>query len=162
MEGIFAILKIPDLLGHLVAFLVLFFVLKRFLWGYILDTVDRRGESIELAYTEVENKQAEAERLNSKLNERLAAIEEERRQVLEEAAKQGKNLAEEIRHAAETQRERLLEKAYADITMERDKLKVEMNNYAADLSVNIAGKLLKKQLDREEQLRLAREMMAGL
>ncbi len=150
MEGIFAILKIPDLLGHIVAFLVLFFVMKRFLWGFILNTVDQRGESIELAYTEVEKKQAEAERLNSKLNERLAAIEEERRQVLEEAAKQGKNLAEEIRHAAESQREHLLEKAYSDITMERDKFKVEMNNDAADLSVNVGGMMVIKELEREE------------
>lgn len=162
MEGIFAILKIPDLLGHIIAFLVLFFVLKRFLWGLILNTVDQRAETIESAYAEVENKQAEAELLTSQLNERLAMIEEERRQILEEAAKQGKALAEEIRYAAETQRERLLEKAQGDIAMERDKLKVEMNNYTADLSVDIAEKLLRKSLDREEQFRLVKEMMAGL
>ena len=162
MEGVFAILKLPDLFGHIIAFLILFFWLKHWFWGAILQEVDLRSDSIELAYTEIEKKQAEAEHLNTKLIERLTTIEEERRQVLEEAAKQGKNLAEEIRQAAETQRERLLEKAYADITMERDKLKVEMNNYAADLSVNIAGKLIKKQLDREEQLRLARDLMASL
>jgi F-type H+-transporting ATPase subunit b len=162
VEGIFAILKIPDLLGHFVAFMVLFWVLKRFLWGTILKMVDERQESIELAYTEVEKAQSEANLLRNKLDDRLAVIEEERRQVLEDAAKEGKVLAEDIRHAAEVSRERLLEKARTDITMERDKLRVEMNNYAADLSVGIAEKLLHKQLDHDEQRRLARELMAGL
>jgi F-type H+-transporting ATPase subunit b len=162
VEGVFQILKVPELLGHLVAFLIFFWLLRRFLWGTILKTVDERHESIELAYTEVEKKQSEAELIRAKLDERLAVIEEERRQVLEDAAKEGKSLAEDIRRAAETQRERLMEKARTDISMERDKLRVDMNNYAADLSVGIAEKLLRKQLDRDEQRRLAKELMAGL
>jgi F-type H+-transporting ATPase subunit b len=162
VESVFAILKIPDLLGHLVAFIILFWVLKRFLWGFILKTVDERQESIELAYTEVEKQQADAGRLSAQLSARLAAIEEEKRKALEDAAQQGKTLAEEIRRAAEAQRERILEKARADIAMERDKLRVDMNNYAADLSVGIAEKLLQKQLDHDEQRRLARTLMADL
>jgi F-type H+-transporting ATPase subunit b len=162
VEGVLSILKIPDLLGHIIAFAIIFFWLKHWFWKPILQAVDERQESIELAYTEVEKQQADAGRLSAQLSARLAAIEEEKRKALEDAAQQGKTLAEEIRRAAEAQRERILEKARADIAMERDKLRVDMNNYAADLSVGIAEKLLQKQLDHDEQRRLARTLMADL
>jgi len=162
VEGVFAILKLPDLLGHLIAFLILFWVLKKYLWGYILETVERRRANIELAYQEVEAKDAEVTRLRDELSGRLERIEEERRLVLEQAAKEGRALADEIRAHAEAQRERVLAKAQADIGLEREKLRVEMNNYAAELAINIAEKLLQARLDREEQRRLIRSLTAGL
>lgn len=162
MEGLFTILKLPDLIGHLIAFILLFWILKKFLWGYVLETIDRRKESIELAYQEVENRQREAEKLKRRLEERLAGIEEEARQRLEEAAREGRKLADEIRAAAETQRERMLSRAQADIGREREKARVELNNYTADLALDITEKLLQKQLDREEHRRLIRQLTQGL
>jgi len=162
LEGVFTILKLPDLLGHLVAFLLLFWILKKFAWGPVLQMVDQRRESIEKAYAEVETKQAQVDRLQSELDERLSAIEEERRRIMEEAAREGRALADEIRQAAEQQRERILAKAQADIQMEREKLKAELNNYVADLAIDISEKLVAKQLDREEQRRLIKTLTTGL
>jgi len=147
LEGVFTILKLPDLLGHLVAFLLLFWILKKFAWGPVLQMVDQRRESIEKA---------------SELDEHLSAIEEERRRIMEEAAREGRALADEIRQAAEQQRERILAKAQADIQMEREKLKAELNNYVADLAIDISEKLVAKQLDREEQRRLIKTLTTGL
>lgn len=162
MEGVLQILKIPELLGNLLAFALLFWLLKKFLWGYVLETIDRRKQSIELAYTEVENRQREAEKLKRELEERLAGIEEEARQRLEKAAREGRELAAEIRAAAENQREKMLARAQADIEREREKARVELNNYTADLAIDITEKLLRKQLDREEQRRLVRALTEGL
>lgn len=162
MEGVFAILKLPDLLGHLLAFLLLFWILKKFLWGPILDIVDKRRESIEYAYSEVESKQAEVNERYKELVERLDRIEEERRQVMEDAAREGRALADDIRANAESQRERILAKAQSDIEMEREKLKVDMNNYASDLAIDVAEKLMRKQLDREEQRRLIKSLTSEL
>lgn len=162
MEGVFQILKIPELIGNLIAFGILFWLLKRFLWGHILNTIDRRRHSIELAYQEVENRQREAEKLKRQLEERLAGMEEEARQRLEEAAREGRRLADEIRAAAEAQRERMLSRAQADISREREKARVELNNYTADLAIDITEKLLRKQLDREEHRRLIRALTEEL
>ena len=162
MEGVFEILKLPDLLGHLLAFLLLFWILKRFLWGPVLDIVEKRRESIDYAYAEVEKKESEVEERRRELEERLDGIEEERRQVLEKAAREGRALADEIRANAAAQRERILAKAQADIEMEREKLKVDMGNYASDLAIDVAEKLMRKQLDREEQRRLIKSLTAEL
>lgn len=155
-------MKLPDLLGHLLAFLALFWILKKFLWGPILDIIDKRRESIDFAYSEVESKQAEVDERHRELVERLDRIEEERRQVMEDAAKEGRALADDIRANAENQRERILAKAQSDIHMEREKLKVEMNNYASDLAIDVAEKLMRKQLDREEQRRLIKSLTSEL
>ncbi len=155
-------MKLPDLLGHLLAFLALFWILKKFLWGPILDIIDKRRESIDFAYSEVESKQSEVDELHRELVERLDRIEEERRQVMEDAAKDGRALADDIRANAENQRERILSKAQSDIHMEREKLKVEMNNYASDLAIDVAEKLMRKQLDREEQRRLIKSLTSEM
>lgn len=162
MEAIFAILKLPDLLGNLVAFLVLFWLLKKFLWGNILKNLDARRESIELAYQEVEEEQRKASALRKELESRLAGIEDERRKILEEAAREARKLSEEIRTQAEAERDRILTRAQQDIEREREKLRVELNNYVAELAIAIAEKLLAEKLDREEHIRLVKRMTEGL
>lgn len=162
MEGVFTILKLPDLLGHLIAFFALFWILKKYAWGPVLQMVEQRRENIEKAYGEVEAKQAEAERLQVDLDARLGAIEEERRKTMEEAARDGRALADEIRNAAEQQRERILARAQSDIELEREKLKAELNNYVADLAIDMTEKLVAMKLDREEHRRLIKTLTAGL
>ena len=162
MEGVLQILKIPELIGNLLAFALLFWLLKKFLWGYILETIDKRKRSIELAYQEVENRQREAEKLKRQLEERLARIDEEAHQRLEQAAREGRQLAEEIRAAAESQREKMLIRAQTDIAREREKARVELNNYAVDLAIDISEKLLRQKLDREEHRRLVQALTEGL
>jgi len=162
LEAVFTILKLPDLLGNLVAFLILFWLLKKFFWGNILKNLDARRESIELAYQEVEEQQKKAVALREELESKLARIEEERRKVLEEAAREARKLSEEIRAQAEAERDRILARAQQDIEREREKLRVELNNYVGELAISIAEKLLLEKLDREEHIRLVKRLTEGL
>lgn len=162
MEDIFTILKLPDLFGHIIAFLILFFVLKKFLWGTILGVIDERRKSIEYAYQEVEEEKRKAEMLRRQLEDRLAKISEEERKLMEDAAREARKLAEEIRADAEAERERILARARSEIEREREKLIVQLNNYVADLSIDIAEKLIRQKLDREEHRRLVKTLTEGL
>ncbi len=162
MEAIFTILKLPDLFGHIIAFLILFFVLKKFLWGTILGTIDDRQKSIEYAYQEVEEEKRRAMLSRAELEERLAKISEEGRKKMEEAAREARKLAEEIRAQAEAERDRILARAQAEIEREREKLMAQLNNYVADLSIDIAEKLLREKLDREEHRKLVKVLTKDL
>ncbi len=162
MEGLFTILKLPDLFGHLIAFVLLFFILKKYLWGSILGIIEQRQQSIEYAYKEVEDEKKNVEKLTRELQGKLSQIDEERRKQLEEAAREARKLAEEIRAEAEAQRERIISRAHAEIEREREKLIAELNNYVADLSIDLAEKLLRAKLDREEHRKLVKTLTEGL
>lgn len=162
MEAIAQLINLPLLLSSLIGFLVLFFVLKKFLWKPVLTVIDERRASIEQAFAEVDEARADVERIRAELESRLASINAEAQAKLQEAVERGQQVAGEIRNAAEEAREKLLARTQEDIGREKDKALAEIRNTAIDLSFSISRRVLREGLDREMHDRLARSFIDEL
>jgi F-type H+-transporting ATPase subunit b len=132
------------------SFLLLLVVLRKFAWKPILDSVNERDAQIRQALDAAKEAREAMVRLQADNEQLMAQARAERDQMLSEAKKTRDHLLSESRSKAEEEAKRLLEMARQDIENERKATLTEVRNLVATLSVDVAEKLLRKELQKNE------------
>ena len=162
MEGIVQLLNLPILVSSLIGFIILWMVLKKFLWKAVLDVIDERRESIETAFQEVDDAREDVKRMKLEYEQKLTEINAEAQAKLQEAVAKGQQIAAEIKTSAEESREAMTKRAQADINREKDKVLAELRNAAIDLSFSISQRVMRDGLDKEHHDSLAQSFVDEL
>jgi F-type H+-transporting ATPase subunit b len=136
------------LVSSAIGFLILLFVLKRFLFGPVLGVIDERRTSIEAAFQEVDDARTQVAAMRAELEARLAQINSESQARMQEAVDRGQQIANEIRQASEEQREKLLQRTQEDIERETAKALAELRNAAVDISYDMTRRVLRDNVDK--------------
>lgn len=132
------------------SFLLLLVVLRKFAWKPILESVNERDAQIRQALDAAKEAREAMVRLQADNEQLMAQARAERDQMLSEAKKTRDHLLSESRSKAEEEAKRLLEMARQDIENERKATLTEVRNLVATLSVDVAEKLLRKELQKDE------------
>jgi len=145
-----------------VIFLMLVFLLGKFAWRPILDSLRIREESIEEALRSADEAREEMSKLQSDNEALLVKAREERDTLLKEAAKLGAKLKEDAKEDAKKITSKMIEDAKLSIVSEKEAALKEVRNQVAELSVEIAEKLIRKSLgDEKSQKTLVDEFLSG-
>ena len=146
---------------QVVIFLMLVILLGMFAWRPILDSLRIREESIEEALRSADEAREEMSKLQSDNENLLAQAREERDALLKEAGVMAGGLREEAKEDAKKITSKMIEDAQASIVSEKEAALKEVRNLVAELSVEIAEKLLRKSLgDAKEQKSLVNKFLA--
>lgn len=146
----------------IVAFLVTLFVLKRFAFGPIQQTIDDRRERIRRSIEEAEHARAEARRL---LEEHRALIGQARgqaEQILAEARKVADAQRQRVKEETEADRQRRLEETKRQIEAETQRALQQIRAEVADLTLIATAKVTGKVLDDADHRRLIEDAIKGL
>ncbi len=134
-----------------VLFLALLFLLRKFAWKPILDAVNERESSIndslkaaERARQEMKNLQADNEKI---LNEARA----ERERIVKEATDMKNKIVSDAGDLAKVEANKMIESARVQIDAEKQNAIAQIKTQVAELSVEIAEKLLRKELAQESK-----------
>ncbi|GAA4310857.1 F0F1 ATP synthase subunit B [Nibribacter koreensis] len=141
------------LIWQAVTFLIVMFLLSKFAWKPIMAALREREQSIDSALQMAEKAKLEMQSLKAD-NERLlneARVERER--ILKEASETANALVEGARAKANEEGQRMIENAREAIGHEKQAALTEVKNLAATLSINIAEKLLNRELQDEQAQR---------
>lgn len=146
-------------------FLVLVWILHRFLYRPVLAMIDRRRGAIQAAYTEAAARDDEATAALADYEAKLAAIDRERHRVLDEAHRRAE--AERATTLAETtaDRERLRAEAQREIEGMHAAADEALTQWAAETAVALARRLLEDSaggIDAEPLLLRAWDRLAAL
>ena len=155
-------IKGPDLLVNIVGFLVVWWILARFVFGPIREIKGTREKEIADNLDEAARQRDEMLAMREEYEERLAQIEQEQRDRIEEATRQAHVARDEILAEARAQAERLIDKGHAEIAREREKAMVELRDQVADLTVQVAETVLRSSLDEARHRQLARDFLDDL
>jgi len=136
------------ILSQTVAFLILYWLLRKFAFTPIQQILREREERVRKAIEDAERQRTEMEQLKAEYERRLAHIEEEARARLQEAMQQAYQARDVLLADAREQAERILQRAQEQIALEREKLMVELRDHVVDMAVRIAEKLIERNLDR--------------
>ena len=131
------------------SFLLLIFLVKKFAWGNITSILDARAEKITNDIDEAEAARKKAEELAAKREEELAGSRQEATTILETAKETAEKNKAHILSEANQEALRLKEKAQLEISQNKEEAMNSIKGDVADLTVNLAGKLLSQQLDSE-------------
>ena len=128
------------------SFLLLAFILGKFGWPVIVQALDKRGtkitESLELA----EKTREEMKALQANNEQLLREAKEERDSILAEARKISQKMYDEAKEKANEEAQRILTSAKENIHYEQMKAIAEVRNTIAELSLEIAGKVLSEEM----------------
>lgn len=133
-----------------IAFLLLVFLLSKFAWKPILQTLRIREESIDEALKAAENARAEMSDLKADNEKLLVKAREERELLLKDAAKAASIIKDEAKSDAEAIGKRMMEDAKVGIEAEKQAALAEVRSQVANLSIEIAEKVIRKNLENDK------------
>ncbi|MBJ6117793.1 F0F1 ATP synthase subunit B [Pontibacter sp. BT310] len=143
---------------QLVTFLIVLFLLTKFAWKPIMNALRERETSIENALSAAEKAKLEMQGLKTENEKLLAEARLERDKILKEASDAGNALVENARNKANEEGSRMIAQAREAIENEKRAAITEVKNMAAALSVDIAERILRKELnDPQAQQALAQD-----
>lgn len=152
-------LEIQQILTQALGFLILLFILKKIAWKPLLSLLDERREKISSEFQAIEHTKSELSRLEQDYKARLADIDAQARQRIQEAISEGQRISVEIQEKAREESRNILNKAKENIELEVAKARVELRNQVAVLAIKAAEKLIKVELTEERHKRLVTEFI---
>ncbi|MFN8273765.1 MAG: F0F1 ATP synthase subunit B [Flavobacteriaceae bacterium] len=160
MEQLFGQFSLGLFIMQTVLFVGLIFLLKKFAWKPILDSVNEREEGIKNALQSAEQARKEMQSLKSDNDKLLAEARAERDAMLKEAREIKEKMINDAKTEAQTQGHKMIEQAKTAIESEKNAALAELKSHVATLSLDIAEKLLKNELsDKSAQVKLVEKML---
>ena len=146
-----------------ISFAVLFFLLKKFAWKPILGAVGDREDSIKKALAEAENARKEMQNLQADNERILKEARAEREAMLKEARELKDKIVSDAKELAKVEADKMVKQAQVTIEGEKKAAVSEIKSQVANLSVEIAEKVIKEQLaNKDKQLKLVEDMLGDI
>jgi F-type H+-transporting ATPase subunit b len=136
---------------QLIAFAVLFFLLSRYAFKPLFGVMEKRRQLVQEQMDSASSNRSEAERLIEEQKQALQQARKEAYDIIEQAKATGSKQADEIVQAARNESVRLKDAAVRDIESEKNKAVASLKAEVSGLSVQIASKIIEKQVDEKAQ-----------
>ncbi|MBQ9473110.1 MAG: F0F1 ATP synthase subunit B [Bacteroidales bacterium] len=134
----------------LISFGILVFILLKWGWPAVIKTLKEREVAINDALEAAEKAREELTRLSSKNDDELKRAKQERDEILRDARLAKDKIIEDAKLKATEEADRIVESARENINYEKQKAMTELKNQIANLSIDIAEKILKQELANKE------------
>jgi F-type H+-transporting ATPase subunit b len=147
---------------QLVGFLILLWMLKKFLFGRVLDMIQRRGDEIRNAYEENDRTREEVKVLQNEYSQKLQQARKEAEDIIQAATARAEKAGQEILEKTRQEADDLRKRGLADIEQEKKKVISEVRTDVINLSVEIARRLIEKSIEPRDAERLADDVISRL
>jgi F-type H+-transporting ATPase subunit b len=143
-----------------VLFLALLFLLRKYAWKPILNAVNEREEGIKSALDSAENAKREMENLQADNQKLLNEARAERETMLKEARDIKNKMIEEAKDEAKQEANKLISQAQTSIQTEKKAAIADLKSQVANLSIEIAEKVMREELSNKgKQVKLVESML---
>ena len=126
-----------------VVFVILFAILAKFAWPYIIRSLDERAELIDKGVEYAQEAQADAKAL-------LVEAQKQQMEILHEAAQMKTHIIEEARQAASVEAKKVMDAAAVSIEQARKESELQFRREVSEFALQIAEKMMRKQLSDDK------------
>jgi F-type H+-transporting ATPase subunit b len=145
---------LPELIWGGIAFLIVLFLLMKFAFPALKKGLKEREEKIREELESAARAREEAEAEASAYRAQLGDARSEANTILEDARADAERIRREVVARAEAEAAETRERAQEDIRLAQERAMSELRQQTADLSIELAEKVVERSLDRETQLAL--------
>jgi F-type H+-transporting ATPase subunit b len=131
----------------LVVFGALLLLLKKFAWKPILESLDAREKAVQNSLDQAARIQTENARLAEEQKRILAEAKVQANQIVQIARESAEGLKRSVETAAQEEKTRIVASASQEIEASKQAALSELKKTTADLSIQIAEKLIRQNLD---------------
>ncbi len=147
----------------LIIFGIVLFILKKFAWGPILKALKDREKSISDALNTAEKARKEVAGLKASNDQIIAEAKREKEIILKEARLIKDKIVADAKIQANAETQKSIEYARQQIDAEKTAAISEIKKQVAELSVMIAEKVIRKQLENsKDQEKLVEDLLTDL
>ncbi len=143
-----------------IIFILLLFILTKFAWKPILSAIKSREQKIEQALLEAEKVKTEMLQLKSDNEKLLQQAKLEADNIIKEARDINEKIVSHAKSEAQKEAQKVLQSANDSINAQKNAAIAEIKQQVASLSIDIATKILKKELSNTDaQKQLVKQML---
>ncbi|MCD8218807.1 MAG: F0F1 ATP synthase subunit B [Ruminococcus sp.] len=147
------------ILFSVINILVLFFFLKKFLFGRVNAMLEKRAQMVQDDLDQAKQSAADAAALKSDYEQTLVGAKQEVRDILSAAEQRSRAQSNEITMQARQQADAILREAQKEIERERQRTLDGIQGEIADLALAAASKLMEQQVNDETNRALVNEFL---
>jgi F-type H+-transporting ATPase subunit b len=149
------------LVWTLIAFLLVFFILKKFAWKIIIKSLNDREKGIADSLETAKQLKAEMALMKSENESLMQQAREERTKMLKEAKDTREKMISEAKEQAKLEAAKVITDAHAAIQTEKMAALTDVKNQIGNMVIEIAEKVIRKQLDNKVEQEKYIQQMAG-
>lgn len=135
----------------LIAFLTVFFLLKKFAWKPILEALNEREKNIADSISSAEKVREEMRQLKSEHEVLLNQAREERTLILKEAKEIKDKIINEAKDAAKDEAGKIMMETRQQIEFQKNAAIVDVKNQIGMLVIEVAEKVLRKEMSAKQE-----------
>ena len=151
---------LPKLAFQVINFLLLLYLLNRFLFKRVFAMLDERSSRISKGLEDAEAAARDRELAGAEREAALGEARKEAADMLARANKIAEDTRKDILAQARSEAEKVSARARDEIVAEKDRAMAEIRSQVADLALLAAGKLVGREMDAPTQRRLVNEFLA--
>jgi len=146
-------------LGQIINFLLVLYLLKRFVYRWFLNLLKERKEKIEKGIKMSEEAERRSEAVNVEREEILGRSREEGLKVLKKNEELAEKRKEEILAQTQKERELLLRKSQEEGKSEIERMKKEQSEKMLNLSFALVEKILEEKIDLKKDKEIIEKLL---
>jgi len=150
-ENPFALVVDPYwILVSIIQFLILYWLLRRFLWGPVTRTLDDRARRIREGLDLAEASKRERERMRQEVEELLTQARRDAAAIAERTTKAAEAAAADLRSQAKVEAERIRERGAADAQHLHDQALAQLRSEVAGMVILATSRILGREISPEQ------------
>lgn len=142
-------------------FLILLFILTKFVWKPILGAVEQREKNIQDSLDTAKKTKKEMERLKSQNENLLKEARVERDEMIKSAKETSDRMIADARTTAKEEADKIVVNAKAAFESEKQKAAEDLKSQVASIALEIAEKVLREELSSKDKQKQIAEKFAG-
>jgi len=151
-----------NIIWTLLTFVAVLFVLGRFAWRPILNALQKREDFIRDSLARAKNDRDEAEARLKEYTEKLHQARAEASAIVDEGRRDAEVLRRQIEEAARKESDAMIERAKREIGIATDTAVKDLYELSAKIATDVAGRIIRKELDEHEHKRLIADSIEEL
>ena len=149
-------------IGQSIAFAIFVIFCWKFIWPFLIRAMRERQQTIADGLEAAAKAQRDLEHAEARAEEILNEARAEARTIVDDARGQAAQMVDNARSDAESERERILKAAQADVAQEVNRAKESLRSEVASLAVIGAERILEASIDRDRHEALLDRVAAEL
>ncbi len=145
-----------------VTFVILLFLLKKFAWKPILNSLGERESFIKNSLEKAEKAQVEAEELLKQNQANLAKAEEEAQKVINQGRDYAEKLKSQLLDESKKEAKKMIDDASAEIQQKNKEAFNSLKAEIAGIAVDAAEKIIRENLDANKQKQLVEKYIQDI
>ncbi|MCG3120866.1 MAG: ATP synthase subunit b [bacterium] len=146
----------------IIIFVLLLFILRKVAWKPIVGGLEERTKKVKDSLEKAEAAQRAAESARSEYEAMMAKASKEAQELIARSRKDAEAVRDKIVAEAQTNADQLLQRTKREIDLASQKALDEIKQTAAELSINIAGRIIGKSLAAKDHQDLIRQALSEM